>query len=534
MGAGPYVPRLAALVAIGAAIAGAGCCGDDEDEGRSGTFVNRTALFLHVFAGEGTSLYVPPGDSISLDLDGTDLVQIAFSPGQGATPGIQAAFRTICCCAGGGECKVETCGVFDATTTVAGALTVSYSQPPCGGTGGSCPYVYALTAAGPVAEGEVLSAALFPGAARNDVLPLPDASVVGGRIGVRVATVLREVDVLTGAALLAIDHGADDVALATDMTGQLAAVAGAEPPSAALALLSPGAAAPLPAIAARDGQVWSGVFAGDGVRDGLLLTFPPSARARDRLVLVVRNTRPAEEALQAYLAELGPGFPGLLGFLSGLPGYRDRLERMLGDGGLSLGVALWQQGRPAQRWRVPPVGSLGARAVALPFAPATPGRPVHVLVEALPTAWEIDAVYLGRAADDRVAVTELVPAAKLASDGTSPPITEAAPHRQEQGQYVDLFFDPPPPAGSGRRSFALAVRGHYELVRGGGASVDWGLLARRTLLGKDSFARYLRGERSEPRWSLCPKRMIRDLLGARTEGAESAHIACGEKESVLP
>jgi hypothetical protein len=77
------------------------------------------------------------------------------------------------------------------------------------------------------------------------------------------------------------------------------------------------------------------------------------------------------------------------------------------------------------------------------------------------------------------------------------------------------------------------VRGHYELVPGQGRGVDWGLLALRTMWGKGSFGRYLLGDRSEPRWSLCPKRMLRDLVSDRGAGAsdgDGAKIACAGPE----
>ena len=252
----------------------------------------------------------------------------------------------------------------------------------------------------------------------------------------------------------------------------------------------------------------------------LTVRFPAAPRLpRDRLILVVRNIRSTEQALQRYLAELGPGFPGLLRRMSGLPGYRSKLEKILGDSGLALRVTASQPGRSPEIRSVLPVGSQGARAVALELPRLDPALPVEVRLDALPTAWEVDAVWIARAADDRVTVTESAPARALASSGATAALTERAPYRQQQGEHLDLTFDVPmvvpttPSAGTaGRnRSFALAVRGHYELVPGPGRSVDWGLLALRTMpAGKGSFGRYLFGDRSEPRWSLCPKRRLRD------------------------
>ena len=244
-------------------------------------------------------------------------------------------------------------------------------------------------------------------------------------------------------------------------------------------------------------------------------------------MLVVRNIRSTEEALQRYLAELGPGFPGLLRRMSGLPGYRAKLEKILGESGLALRVTASQPGRSPEIRSILPVGSLGARAVALELPRLDPALPVEVTLDALPTAWEVDAVWIARAANDRVVVTESAPARALKSDGATPALTERTPYRQRQGEHLDLTFAVPmmapvaPSAGTaGRnRSFALAVRGHYELVPGRGRGVDWGLLAVRTMVpGNGSFGQYLLGDRSEPRWSLCPKRMLRDLLSDGRSG----------------
>jgi hypothetical protein len=167
-------------------------------------------------------------------------------------------------------------------------------------------------------------------------------------------------------------------------------------------------------------------------------------------------------------------------------------------------------------------------------------------LDALPTAWEVDTVFLARGANDRVVVTESAPARAATSRGAAPAPTERAPYRQRLGEHLDLAFLVPtiapaaPTTGNedttGRiRSFALAVRGHYELEPGNGYGVDWGLLARRTGPGNGAFARYLRGDRSEPHWSLCPKRMLRDLFSDNREGAEAgATIACGGPDQEAP
>ncbi len=532
---------LALLVLAGTAGALAtGCCGGGDDETAArGLFHNQTQLFLNVFTDDGTALYVRPGQVIALEFKIAGSVRVAFSPGQDAPPGIVGQQTVTCCCTTGTTCDTEQCGTVVADKVGTAPLTLSYISAACFTPegGGSCPYVYTIGAdGGAIPQAEVLSAALFAGAARGDVLPLPVAAVVDGEVRVRVATELREIDVLTSAGLLAIDHE-PGVVLATDSDGHLAAVASPLPPSSAT---SPGRPDQLPLVAARDGAGWIGSFASGELRDMLTVRFPPAQRLpRDRLILVVRNIRSTEQALQAYLAELGPGFPGLLRRMSGLPGYRRKLEKILGESGLALRVTASQPGRSREIRSVLPVGSLGARAVALELPRLDPALPVEVTLDALPTTWEVDAVFLAQAADDRVVVTEGAPARARASDGATPALTEQAPYRQRQGQHLDLTFDVPvvaaaaPSAGTtGRdRSFALAVRGHYELVPGQGRGVDWGLLALRTMMpGNTSFARYLLGDRSEPRWSMCPKRLLRNLLSDGRAGADDGvKIACGEE-----
>jgi hypothetical protein len=533
-----------ALVLALAAVAGAaatlatGCCGGGSDNSMSasGLFSNQTQMFLNVFTDSSTNLYVRPGQEISLGVSDGHTVKVAFSPGQDAPDGIVATETVSCCCTTGATCDNEQCGTVSAVPS-GNSLTLSYNPAVCFTPvgGGSCPYVYAMGADGrAIPQAEALSAALFAGAARGDVLPLPGAAVVGGEVRVRVATELREIDVLTGAALLAIDHE-PGVELATDTDGRLAAVASPLPPSSAA---SPGLPDQLPLVAARDGAGWVGSFSSGALRDMLTVRFPPARQLpRDRLVLVVRNIRSTEKVLQRYLAELGPGFPGLLRRMSGLPGYRGKLEKILGDSGLALRVTTSQPGRSSETRSLLPVGSLGARAVALELPGLDPALPVEVRLDALPTAWEVDTVFLARAAGDRVVVTESAPTRALKSDGSAAALTERTPYRQVQGQHLDLTFEVPtvaPAAVAGKaglqRSFALAVRGHYELVPGPGIGVDWGLLALRTMPGSHgSFGRYLRGDSSEPRWSLCPKRILRDLLSDRRAGAgDGAKLACAQ------
>jgi hypothetical protein len=286
-------------------------------------------------------------------------------------------------------------------------------------------------------------------------------------------------------------------------------------------------------VAGRDGAGWIGSFSSGALRDMLTVRFPPAqSLPRDRLVLVVRNVRATEQALQSYLSELGPGFPGLLGRLSRLPGYRGKLSKILEDSGLALRVTTSQPGRSSDVRTVLPVGSLGARAVALELPRLDPALPVDVRLDALPTAWDVDTVFLARSANDRVAVRETAPARAVASHGATPVLTDRAPYRQTQGQHLDLTFDVPAAAPAGRtRSFALSVRGHYELVPGHGRGVDWGLLAARTGPGNGAFGRYLLGDRSEPHWSLCPKRIMRDLLSDSRSGANAdTEIACAGPE----
>jgi hypothetical protein len=535
--------RALALVALAstAGILATGCCGGDDDpeNGAHGTFLNQTQRFVNVFTDDATAIYVRPGQEISLQYTVARTLRVAFSPGQDAPGGIADTQAVTCCCTTAATCDNQQCGAVVANEQQAGVLTLSYTPAVCftPGGGGSCPYVYAFGADGhAIPQAEMLSAALFAGAARGDVLPLPDAAVVAGEVRVRVATELHEIDVLTGAGLLAIDHE-PGVVLATDSDGKLAPVASPLPPSSAS---SPGMPDQLPLVQARDGAGWVGSFSSGAMRDMLTVRFPSAQELpRDRLVVVVRNVRSTEQALQRYLAELGPGFPGLLRRLSGLPGYRRKLEKIMADSGLALRVTTSQPGRAPEIRSVLPVGSLGARAVALELPRLDPGLPVEVRLDALPTAWDVDAVFLARSAGDRVVVPESAPARALASGGATPVLSEQAPYRQSQGQHLDLTFEVPaaeaaaPSAGEGGRgrAYALAVRGHYELVPGQGRGVDWGLLALRTMWGNGSFGRYLLGDRSEPRWSLCPKRMVRDLMSARSAGdGDGEKIACAGPE----
>jgi hypothetical protein len=525
---------------VGAAAALAtGCCGgNDEDVTAQGTFSNRTQQFLNVFTDNGSSIYVRPGQDVSLGFKGSRTVQVAYSPGQDTPAGFVGERTVNCCCTTAATCDVSQCGTLVAQQPGAPPLTLEYTAATCfsPGDGGSCPYIYAFGRDGrAIPQAEVLSAGLFAGAARGDVLPLSDAAVVAGQIKVRVATELHEIDVLTGAALLTIDHE-PGVVLATDSDGRLSAVASPLAPSAAT---SPGLPDQLPLVAERDGAGWVGSFSSGAMRDMLTVHFPAAGAApRDRLVLVVRNIRSTEQALQRYLAELGPGFPGLLRRLSSLPGYRGKLSKILEDSGLALRVTTSQPGRRPEVRTVLPVGSLGARAVALELPRLDPALPVDVRLDALPAAWDVDTVFLARAANDRVMVSETAAARALKSDGATTVLSERAPHRQTQGQHLDLTFDVPTVApaalagAAGRsRSFALAVRGHYELVPGHGRGVDWGLLLARTGPGRDAFGRYLLGDRSERHWSLCPKRIVRELFSARGSGAnDDATIACAGPE----
>ena len=154
-------------------------------------------------------------------------MRVAYSPGQDAPAGIQGQQTVTCCCTAAETCETQQCGTVVAAQQGTAPLTLSYSTPVVLHAGrrrllSVCLRHRRRRPRDPQAE--VLSAALFAGAARGDVLPLPDAAVVAGKVRVRVATELREIDVLTGAGLLAIDHE-PGVVLATDSDGHLAAVA---------------------------------------------------------------------------------------------------------------------------------------------------------------------------------------------------------------------------------------------------------------------------------------------------------------------
>ncbi|MGC4122444.1 MAG: hypothetical protein QM765_49275 [Myxococcales bacterium] len=331
----------------------------------------------------------------------------------------------------------------------------------------SCPHVYAWDGKAWQLDADMLSGSLYRGAESDDVDRLESLASADGQYRVRIANDRQERDFVDAVALEVIDHPAGTAALPTPSNEVVLLGEQAAPLAAADArgrdLLA--------ALAADDGASWQGNAADHDLakeprpRDAVELTLPP-VQGPAYLVLRVRNTEVATEALYRYLASIGPGVGTLLSLAerdSKYP-YQQRLADELERMGVPMTIevssssgAEWQLAH-----KLKPIGPAALRSLAIPVD-VEPGQPVRVRLSMVPVAWEIDRVAIATRS------TALVARAQLSATSPEPETARllAKPDGQrvelEQGAHVELRLRSP--ASTATRNRAHADAAHARLLR---------------------------------------------------------------------
>lgn len=332
----------------------------------------------------------------------------------------------------------------------------------------SCPFVYTVTAEGPMLQGELYAGAIVPELARRDVLPLrtmPD----GDQYVVSLYNHARETQYTDALALITVDH-AEDVTVLPDPDGALHSVGIPLPPRGAVDGLGRDARA---AVAELDGSAWVSEPRGrdrsnpDHLRDGLTLTFPkPVGAASAKLVLRIKNTPWTDHALAMFLSTMGDMMDAYyLG--TGAEGRGARLERFMATQGLLLEVATPRDGAWRSIRHVYPSGPAAWRDMVLPI-PAEDVEADSLVLRLRGGAlfWAFDRIGIDYSPDTDLAPRRWAPIRAIQDDGTevegllerSDGVYQVLP---EPGRWVEVTFPYPERRAGMVRTTLLDSEGYY-------------------------------------------------------------------------
>lgn len=335
----------------------------------------------------------------------------------------------------------------------------------------SCPHVYSFDGQQNRIDGDMLSGAFSRHAESNDLDRLEHLTATNGQYRVRIANDLEERDYINQVELLAVDHSPSETVLPT-LQGQLVRLGALAAPSSVRDSQGQDA---LALVAGEDARVWRGhPSAHDPDKeqkpeDSLDVTLPAPAAGARYLVVRVRNTDEATQALYNYLGRMGPGIMTLLERQA----RKDNMavSRKIDDELERLGVPLHVSVRTAAGWKalssLRPVGPAAARYQLVPL-PAGDREPIQVRLTGAPGGWEIDRVAIATGEPVQATSLPLMQATGVAHTDIAGLIARADEQRLmlRSGQGVDLFFQAPP-ASTQSRSLFLRLRGYYEVDFGG-------------------------------------------------------------------
>lgn len=279
---------------------------------------------------------------------------------------------------------------------------------------GTCPTV--VTDDGVAAS--VLAGALYPWAEREDVAPLPTLHETGGEARLRLENRGEATSAFVSQVqLLVVDHDEASEIFATP-AGRLVAVRHSFLPTRR-------------------------------TPDGVELDRVEGRRAL--LVLEARSTPFAEKAFFRYLATMGRGVSPLMEHAvrtdCGTACAREVMDDELARLGLPLRVTVVGGSSTA----IAPVSPALARRFAVPIELPETGSTITIRLEAVPRFWEIESVAIAPESAD-------VPFQTIGGQTAQAEILASG--------HSDLRFAVPP-LTSAKRSFFVAVRGHYSVPIGG-------------------------------------------------------------------
>jgi hypothetical protein len=197
---------------------------------------------------------------------------------------------------------------------------------------------------------------------------------------------------------------------------------------------------------------------------------PPGSAAV--LELVAGNTPWIDLVFGRFFAAHGRYLPRLLAH-GNAPESGARIRAWRAREGLDLGVESFVDGRWREVARVPTVGPMALRRVAVPLPaealPREPGVPLRLRLSAGLGFWRFDQLALARELPaERLHVQALAPSVAQAADGSD----ARAQLAQHDGRYdvltdvgdtLELAFDLPPVSAGQVRSAFLSTNGYYNV-----------------------------------------------------------------------
>ncbi|MGA2383054.1 MAG: hypothetical protein ABSG61_06420 [Gemmatimonadales bacterium] len=339
-----------------------------------------------------------------------------------------------------------------------------------GGSGQSCPFVYAWDGAGWRLASGTFGGAIARPLTRTVVDNLDSVVPQSGVVRLKVTNELDETDHLDALAVLAVDH-APGVTVAADPAGNLHTIGALEPPVTATDFRGADA---LARVRDADGWNWESSFAGRDtvrvadLRDGLQLAFvrPPGAR-RAHLVVDASNTPWAVHLLYEFIRAHGAGTDAWYDSLNAEPALAQAVAlRLAGEGFLAASVRTQTGWAPAGLvWEVGP--ELARRQVLELDLSAVVGDTVLVRLESAPALWLVDRVAMDFTADGPLTVHELplVAARDRAGNDVARLIAavDGLDYVMEPGDTAEVSFRAPALGAGMGRTFLLRSSGWYRI-----------------------------------------------------------------------
>jgi len=334
----------------------------------------------------------------------------------------------------------------------------------------SCPLVYSWDGTTWRLDSGTFGGAITEGAARTDVDNLIHLEPVSGRLHLRVANELDEVDYLDAIQVLAVDHD-PGVTVAPDGQGRIYTVGPLTAPVTAWDFLGRDA---LAQVRTTDGRSWESIVTGRDparpadTRDGLILTFPrPAAVNQARLIVDGQSSIWAAYLLTQFVEAHGSSTLAWYDSLDTQPTYRRRVGAMLAREGF-LGVSVlvgeqwqfqgfvWEAGPEIQKRQVHALDLTGVT-----------GDSVRVRLESAPGFWLLDGVAMDFSAQRAIHVRALDPISAIDREGEDvlPAIMliDSTYYRLETGDAAELVFEDPVMVAGKARSYLVRSHGWYRV-----------------------------------------------------------------------
>jgi hypothetical protein len=354
-------------------------------------------------------------------------------------------------------------------SALAVAALVALSEPTPVMTGQwSCPLVYSLNNGEWKLDSGTFGGAIMPSLRRTDVDNLDFARPRDGRLSLKLANELDEIDYVDAIDVLAVDH-APGVTVAPQPDGALMGLGAIETPVRAIDFAGRDV---MHQVRARDDRQWESHLRSRRtdsaeVRDGIDLWFKRPAGTTARLVVDGRNTPWAAYALGQFVTAHGSETAAWYAAMEANPEKARQLQAMtVREAFLRVSVETangWEE--RGHFWEAGP--EVGKRQAMRLDLSGIRGDLIHVRLDAPASFWLIDSVGLNGGAEPSFTVRTLSPRPLTGVDGPAATALIAKADGRDlvlhTGDSRQLDFDVPSvPAGS-LRSYVLRTTGWYHI-----------------------------------------------------------------------